>query len=480
MVNVFNPRQCEVTRNWSRYLSLYQLGLGTRGIGFRDSSQDVLANFAAAPAESKALIRQLLSVQKADGSAMHQFNPLTMEGSMGDALERDDRPHYYSDDALWIVLAVCGYLKETADWEFLDEILPFYEKDRVGRPLAAGSVLDHLQRALAFTHGDTGAHGLPRLGFADWNDTVNLPAGAESLFTANLYGRALREMIDLCNFRMEGEKALAYRADYEAMRAQVNASAWDGAWYVRYFDADGSPLGSKANKEGQIYINSQSWAVISGFAGSERAEAALESVNRRLNTPNGVKLSSPGFNGFDRARGGITTYPPGAKENGGIFLHTNPWVIIAEALLGHGDRAYQYYCQINPALRNERIEEFECEPYVYPQNILGDEHPQFGLGRNSWLSGTASWTYQAATQYILGIRAEYDGLRIDPCIPSTWDGFTAHRTFRGDVYHITVLNPHHVCRGVTRFILDGFPLPSSLIPIAGDGKEHWVEITLEA
>jgi cellobiose phosphorylase len=478
MVNVFNPRQCEVTRNWSRYLSLYQLGLGTRGIGFRDSSQDVLANFVQAPAESKALLRQLLSVQKADGSAMHQFNPLTMEGSMGDAMERDDRPHYYSDDALWIVLAVCGYVKETGDWEFLDEWPPYYEKDRDGQPLAVGNVFDHLARALAFTKRDTGAHGLPRLGYADWNDTVNLPAGAESVFTANLYGRALLEMIDLCNFQMNAAAAATFRADYDAMRERVNACAWDGEWYLRYFNADGSPLGSKTNKEGQIYINSQSWAVISGFARDERVEQALEAVNQHLNTPNGIKLSSPGFNGFDWSRGGITTYPPGAKENGGIFLHTNPWVMIAEAMAGHGDRAYQYYCQINPALRNERIEEFECEPYVYPQNILGDEHPQFGLGRNSWLSGTASWTYQAATQYILGIRAEYDGLRVDPCIPAAWDGFTAHRAFRGDFYHITVRNPQHLCRGAQRFILDGFPLPGSLVPIVGDGKEHWVEITL--
>jgi cellobiose phosphorylase len=479
MVNIFNPRQCEVTRNWSRYLSLYQLGLGTRGIGFRDSSQDVLANFAAAPAESKALVRQLLSVQKQDGSAMHQFNPLTMEGSMGDAMERDDRPHYYSDDALWIVLAVCGYLKETGDWAFLDETMPFYEKDRAGKPLEGGTVFEHLWRALAFTRQDTGAHGLPHAGFADWNDTVNLPTGAESLFTANLYGKALREMIELASFRGDGEAAARYQSDYADACAKVNEAAWDGAWYVRYFDADGSPLGSRTNKEGQIYINSQSWAVISGFATPERGEMALESVNRRLNTANGIKLSSPGFKRYNPARGGITTYPPGAKENGGIFLHTNPWVMIAEALAGHGDRAYQYYCQINPALRNERIDEFECEPYVYPQNILGDEHPQFGLGRNSWLSGTASWTYQAATQYILGIRAEYAGLRIDPCIPAAWDGFTARRTFRGATYAITVHNPHHACRGVASLIVDGTPIPGCIAPVFTDGREHRIEVIIE-
>ena len=207
------------------------------------------------------------------------------------------------------------------------------------------------------------------------------------------------------------------------MTARVEAAAWDGEWYVRYFDADGTPLGSRQNQHGQIYLNGQSWAVISGFASPERARQAMESVYERLNTRNGIKLSAPGFNGFDPKLGGVTTYPPGAKENGGIFLHPNPWAMIAETLLGDGDRAYQYYAQINPAGKNELIEVYECEPYVYPQNILGDEHPQFGLGRNSWLSGTASWSYQAATQWILGMRPDYAGLRIDPCIPADWDGF---------------------------------------------------------
>ncbi|HEY3345423.1 MAG TPA: hypothetical protein VGJ97_10865 [Anaerolineaceae bacterium] len=479
MVNIFNPRQCEVTRSWSRYLSLYQLGLGTRGIGFRDSSQDVLAGFLADPAASKTLIRQLLSVQKRDGSAMHQFNPLTMEGAVGDSIERDDRPHYYSDDHLWIVLAVCNYLKESGDWDFLDELLPFYEKDRNGDPLVNGSVFDHLKHALAFTQHDLGAHGLPKLGFADWNDSVNLARGAESLFTANLYGKALAEMASLCRFRGDGEAAGCYEADYTAMAELVNQAAWDGAWYVRYFDADGTPLGSKANREGQIYVNSQSWAVLSGFAPHERAEQALQSVHDRLNTASGIKLSTPGFNGFDQARGGITTYPPGAKENGGVFLHTNPWVIIAETQLGHGDRAYQYYCQVNPALRNDHIEEFECEPYVYPQNILGDEHPQFGLGRNSWLSCTASWMYQAATQSILGLRPEYDGLRIDPCIPAAWDGFTAYREYRGAKYRITVHNPHHLSRGVQSLSVDGCALPGNLAPIFSDGREHTLDVVME-
>ncbi|MCL4562445.1 MAG: glycosyl transferase [Chloroflexi bacterium] len=478
MVNIHNPRQCSVTRNWSRYLSYYQLGLGTRGIGFRDSSQDVLATFAQSPVDAKALIEQLLSVQKRNGSAMHQFNPISMIASEGDSLERDDRPHYYSDDHLWIVLAVCSYLKETGDWGFLEKKIPYYEKDKQGSPLETGTVREHQQRALEFTHTDTGGHGLPHLGFADWNDTVNLPTGAESIFTANLYGKALREMIDLAVRGGDEPLAGIYRQDYAAMQRQVNSQAWDGEWYVAYFDADGAPLGSRTNAQGQIYLNSQSWGVISGFATPERTRACLDTAYERLNTRYGIKISAPGYNGFDPRQGGITTYPPGAKENGGIFLHTNPWMMIAEALAGNGERAYQYYCQINPARQNDRLDEYECEPYVYAQNILGDEHLQFGLARNSWLTGTASWVYQAATQYILGVRPEYDGLRIEPCIPLAWEEFRVQRKFRGASYAIRVHNPGHVCSGVKSIALDGKPISGTLIPVLSDGTEHQVEVVL--
>ncbi len=259
---------------------------------------------------------------------------------------------------------------------------------------------------------------------------------------------------------------------------RVDGCAWDGEWYVRYFDAEGQPLGSHRNPAGQLYANAQSWPVISGFAPPERAARALDAVYERLNTPRGIKLSVPGYDGYDPALGGVSTYPPGAKENGGIFLHANPWVIIAETLLGHGERAYAYYSQINPAARNDEIEVYECEPYVYAQNILGDEHPQFGLARNSWLSGTASWMYQAGTQYILGVRPHYAGLRVDPCIPPAWDGFSVRRQFRGATYAITVRNPQHVSRGVRSVTVDGQPLDGSTLPLFGDGARHAVEVLL--
>jgi cellobiose phosphorylase len=285
-------------------------------------------------------------------------------------------------------------------------------------------------------------------------------------------------MIELARHLGDPGSAESYAADYETMKARVNEHAWDGEWYVRYFDADGSPLGSRHNTHGQIYINSQSWAVLSGFAPADRARLALDSVNRRLNTRKGLKLSAPGFDGFDPQRGGITTYPPGAKENGGIFLHTNPWVMIAEALLGNGDRAYEYYHQINPVAKNELIDEFQCEPYVYPQNILADEHPQFGLARNSWLSGTAAWAYRAATHYILGVRPTYAGLLVDPCIPTAWPGFRATRKFRGATYQIDVHNPRRVSKGVTLVRVDGRAVEGSLLPAFGDGQTHGVEVVM--
>ena len=483
MLNIHNPRQCYITLNWSRYLSSYQVGLGARGMGMRDSSQDIMGVVGNVPAEAKALLTKLLQVQRGNGAGMHQFYPQTMEASIGDAAEGGARPDYYGDDHLWLVLAVTAYLRETGDFAFLDTELPYYEKGRDGAPLEDGNVLDHLKRALAFTWDNTGAHGLPLAGFADWNDTVNLRTGAESLFNASLFGLALQEMIALMHHLGHGALATAYQQQYDVMRRRVNEEAWDetiggGTWYVRYFDSDGSPIGSRLNDKGRIYLNAQSWTVISSFAEPSRAIQALDAAHEHLNTGNGLKVGSPGYDGFDPAKGGITTYPPGAKENCGIFLHTNPWMMIAETMVGRGDLAHQFYTQINPATRNSRIDEFEVEPYVYCQNILSDEHPQFGLGRNSWLTGTASWAYQAGTQYILGIRPTYEGIEIDPCIPADWDGFRVHRVFRGATYEIEVKNPSHVSRGAVQVTVDGELITGNTVPIFEDGGTHTVEVVL--
>ncbi|MFP4697939.1 MAG: GH36-type glycosyl hydrolase domain-containing protein [Eubacteriales bacterium] len=478
MLNIHNPRQCYITKNWSRYLSLYQLGFGSRGIGVRDSSQDVLGVISHIPEESRELIEMLLSVQRSDGSAMHQFNPITMEANEGDSREMNDRPDYYSDDHLWIILAVCAYIKESGNLRFISKKIPFYKKDKTSNDTEEAEVLEHLKRGIEFTRNNIGKHGLPLLGFADWNDTVNLMTGSESMFTANLYGLALKEMIELSKVLEDKTGLNTYQLYYDDMKKSVNCNGWDGEWFIRYFDADGNPLGSKDNDYGQIYVNAQSWSVFSGFASEEYAETALNSVNNILNTNKGIKLSYPGFNKFHPEKGGITTYPPGAKENGGIFLHSNPWVIIAETKIGNGNRALEYYNQINPVTKNSILDEYECEPYCYPQNILGDEHPQFGLARNSWLSGTASWMYQAAIKYILGIQPDYNGLRINPCIPREWDGFKAIRKYRNATYDISVINPEHISKGIKEIMVDDQRIEGNVIPVFGDNSTHKIIVVM--
>lgn len=474
MLNLFNPRQCFVTFTWSRYLSYYQLGMGARGIGIRDTAQDLMAVFASVPQRAKEFLVRILSFQKSDGSSVHQFNPLSNLGSAGDSMEMEDRYHFYSDDHLWMVMAAAAYIKETGDDRFLDQTIPYYEKDRALKPILSGTVLAHIERALEFTRGHVGEHGLPLLGFADWNDTVNLPKGAESLFTANLFGTALAEMIPIMDFSGHSELAKKYRRMYQEMKDRVASCAWDGGWYLRYFDHEGNPIGSSQNEYGQIYLNAQTWPVISGFASEDRARRAMEALYEKLYTENGLKISSPGFNGYDPTYGGVTTFPPGVKENGGIFVHPNAWGIIAETKIGNGDRAYAYYAATNPATRNEKVEVYECEPFVYAQNIISDvDHPQFGLARNSWLTGSAAWHYLACSQYILGIRPEIMGLRIDPCIPAEWDGFSVFRKFRGKMYTIEVHNPQHVRKGVVKVIVDGRQLEGNLlVPEAMHLKNH--------
>ncbi len=477
LLNIHNPRQCYTTKTWSRYLSLYQLGYGSRGMGVRDSSQDVMGILSSRPAEARELLSNLLQVQKTAGNAMHQFYPINMEASVGDAVEYPDHPQYYGDDHLWIILATCEYLKETGDFSFLNEMLPYYPDNHIDDPVMA-SVLDHLENALRFTINNIGKNGLPLLGFADWNDTINLPAGAESMFIACLFGKACLEMIELCKHLSLPERVLNYTTWYQEMKTGFENIAWDGEWFRSYITADGAILGSAENKHGKLYTYGQAWPVIAGFATQDQTLKALDSVYQKLNTKNGIKLSTPGFNGYDRNIGGITTYPPGAKENCGIFVHVNPWVIIAETMNGNGDRAFEYYSQINPINKNDDIDTYEMEPYVFSQNILGDEHPKFGMARNSWLSGTASWMYQAGIQAILGIKPGYNGLIIQPCIPRTWKRYKISRVFRDVKYQITVTNPDGVTNGIKEIRLNGAVLDGNVIPIIASGKTVEVMVKL--
>lgn len=478
-VNIYNPRQCYITKNWARSLSLYQMGFGERGIGIRDLSQDIMGLIINSPNEGRESLELLLSMEKINGSAIHQFNPLNGVGSEGDALEKADRYKFYSDDHLWIVFAIMSYLKETGDMDFLGKIIPYYEKDSHGYPIERDTVMDHIDRAIEFTRKNVGAHGLPLLGFADWADPVNLPKGSESVFTAVLFGAVLKEAIDLCNYINRYSEANKYKSYYEEMKKIVNEEAWDGEWYISYFDEKGNPLGSRDNEKGKIYAHVQPWTIISGFADKEKSEKTLQAVRDILYTDWGIKFNYPGYNKYDEEKGGITTYPPGAKENGGIFLHCNPWVIIAETILGSGDRAYEYYDTINPISKNNKIEIYESEPYCFSQNILSNEHENFGLARNSWLSGTASWAYQAAAKYILGIRPEFDGLTIDPCINSKWEGFKVRKFYRGTMYNIEVANPEHICKGVKNIIVDGISINGNKIPILSENIEHYIQVIMK-
>ena len=470
-VNIWNQYQCKTTFNWSRFVSLYQLGLG-RGMGIRDSAQDTLGVMHAIPGEAKELIIKLLQCQYTDGRAYHLFFPLTGEGGQGDApVKLFD---WYSDDHLWLILAVNAYVKETGDFGFLNQSVQYNDKT------ISATVLEHLDMALNFTHNNRGPNKIALAGRADWNDTLNLDTGkgiAESVFTSMLYCRAAAELIELCGYLERQELCEKYQGMFDEMSNDINGSSWDGEWYKRAFDDFGEPIGSRENKFGKIFINSQSWAVLGGVADNEKANKCMESVDRYLNSKFGIVAMYPSYTEYDDTKGGVTTYPPGTKENGGIFLHTNPWVMIAQIMLGHGDKAFEYYSQILPGKRNDDAELYEVEPYVYCQNILGKEHPQFGVGRNSWLSGTAAWNMVASSQYILGIRAGYDRLVVDPCIPAKWQGFRAIRKFRGVIYNIEVQNPNRVSCGVSKIIVDGAEVDK--IPVFSAGTAHHVVVVMK-
>jgi len=457
VMSTLGPRQNHATFFWSRYLSLNQLGYGgDRGIGVRDTNQDLMGVLPYMPDKAREMIEKLLSVQRFDGSSMHQFNPLTMKASIGEGHAGTEQD-FYSDDHLWNVLAVVEYVKETGDTAFLDKLISYYDEGTDGKKL--GTVLEHLHRAMAFTAGNLGRHGLPKLGWADWNDAFNLE-GAESIFSACLYGKGLLEMQELMDVLGDVKSALGYAEDYDRIRKNVNKSAWDGDWYVSYLDKDGKPVGSKQNQEGQIYLYTQAWAVISGFASPERAARAMKSVQEKLDTKHGIKIMTPAYK---QPQAGISasSYTPGLKENAGIFLHPNPWAAIAETMLGHGARAVEIIDRINPLTKDTAT--YECQPDVFVQNMASDEHAQFGLARNPWLSGTVSWVNQATTKNILGIRPTLSGLMIDPSIPESWPGYTATRVFRGVACKIRVERSEKSAITIDGKAVVGNVVPTSLL-----------------
>jgi cellobiose phosphorylase len=471
MLNVWNQVQCRATLFWSRFVSAYETGLG-RGMGTRDSAQDTLAVVQNTPQRARQNLSTLWKLQFRDGHTWHQVFPLTGEGGVGLAAEYPDYPQWFCDDHLWLLIAICAYLRETGEFSYLDERIAFADGDD-------DTVWGHMQRAVEFTLAHRGPHGLPRLGFSDWDDTMNLDHGsgkAESVMATQQFCRAMLDLVELCDHLGKEDDAKRYRMHHGEMAEIINRVAWDGEWYARAFDNEGKPVGVQAEEYHQISLNTQTWAVIGECASAERARQAMHSAHARLNTRFGLAILAPAYTHGDPRIGGTTTYPPGAKENGGIFCHTNTWAIIAAARLGWNDLAYQYYQQIMP-LRRDDNDIFKVEPYVYCGNICGPEHAQFGYGRNSWLSGTASWTYVAGTQWILGIRPTYKGLKIAPVIPQEWHGFKAQRVFRGVTYHITV---ERAGKGNTASLMvDGSPIEGDIVSFPTEGiKEAQVDAVL--
>ncbi len=444
MVNIWNAYQCMATFNMSRSASFYESGIG-RGLGFRDSNQDLLGFVQMVPERARERILDLAATQLDTGGAYHQYQPLTKRGN-------NDIGSNFNDDPLWLVLGVAAYLKETGDQAILDEPVPYDN-----RPGSATPLYEHLERSIQYTLDRLGPHGLPLIGRADWNDCLNLNCfsdtpgqsfqtttnkdgkTAESVFIGGMFVLAANELAVIAGRRGLESKAQEYREAALKMGATVGTSGWDGAWFLRAYDDFGNKVGSNECTEGKIFIEPQGFCIIAGIGLSDgRARVALDSVKRHLATGHGIMLQQPAFSHYYLNLGEISSYPPGYKENAGIFCHNNPWIMIAETMVGNGDRAFDYYRRINPSAREKIIALHRCEPYVYAQMIAGKDAPTHGEAKNSWLTGTAAWNYVAITQHILGIRPTYDGLMVAPVIPAAWKGFSATRIFKGVHYHITV------------------------------------------
>ena len=485
MVNIWNAYQCMITFNMSRSASYFESGIG-RGMGFRDSTQDLLGFVHMVPSRARQRLLDLAATMLDSGGAYHQYQPLTKRGN-------NDVGSNFNDDPHWQVLATSAYIKETGDWSILDEMVPY--DNRAG---SETTLYEHLQRALQYTLDRLGPHHLPLIGRADWNDCLNLNCFsdtpgqsfqtttnkegkvAESVLIAGLFILSSKEMIDLAEHLGHSAAEIeGYRQAMQTMEETIWESGWDGAWFRRAYDDFSRPVGSKENKEGQIFIEPQGISIMAGLGLEDgRAQQTLDSVRERLATPHGIVLQQPAYSQYYLYMGEISSYPPGYKENAGIFCHTNPWIMIAETILGHGDQAHDYYRRINPSAREGISEVHRCEPYVYSQMIAGRDAATHGEAKNSWLTGTAAWNYVAITQWIIGIRAELDGLRVNPVIPTSWKSFEAIRQYRDVNYHINVTRSGP--GNQVKLTVDGTPIDGTLIPLpAAQVRDVQVEVEIQ-
>ena len=477
MVNIWHQYQCMVTFLMSRSASYYETGIG-RGMGFRDSCQDLYGFMHMIPQRARERIIDIASIQFADGSTYHQYQPLTKQGNA-------DIGGGFNDDPLWLVGAVCAYIKETGDFTILDHPTPF---DNV--PGSEVPLMEHVRRSVQFTVNNRGPHGLPLIGRADWNDCLNLncfseepgesfqtfgPSEgpvAESVFIGGMFVKYGSDYADLCARIGLTEEASTVRGAVSEMEETILRHGWDGQWFLRAYDAFGNKVGSCECEEGQIFIEPQGFCTLAGVGGREYGLKAMESTRKYLLGDYGVDLLYPCYSEYHKELGEITSYPPGFKENGSVFCHNNPWIICAESVLGRGNEAFDIYRRICPAYLEEKSEVHETEPYVYAQMVTGRASGNPGHAKNSWLTGTASWAFLSISQAILGIYPDYDGLRIAPCIPDELEEYTVRRRFRGTVYTI------HVKRtGEKTMRLDGTVTEGDLIPLS-DRPAVTVEVTL--
>ena len=463
MVNIWNQYQCKTTFNWSRSASYYEAG-GERGMGFRDSNQDTLGFAHQIPDKVRLRLIDIASVQFPEGRAHHGYSPLTKKGSN----------EGFGDDHLWLVQSVHNYIKETGDMNFLNELVPYTDGSK-------GKMYEHVQRAVEYAWNNVGHYGLPKAGKADWNDCLNL-SGPKGMFVSVMIScqlvmgsNLLAELAEKSGRVLDVDK---YKDMAKEMKKRINENAWDGEWYMRAFDDNGTPVGSSKSEEGKIWLESNTWAVLSGVAEGDRMIQTLDSIKKHLSTKYGIVLFSPAYSQYHPELGYVSVFPRGLKENAAIFCHTNPWAMCAEAIAGRGEQAFAYYKTILPSATNDIADIHWTEPYVYSQMIAGKEHKDFGQAKNSWLTGTAAWNFVAASQYILGVKADFDGLIIDPCIPKTWKGFKVKRVWRGNTYLINVTNPKKVNKGVYKLVVDGKEIKGNKAPIFKDGKEHTIDAVM--
>ena len=484
MVNTWNQYQCMTTLNLSRSASYFESGIG-RGMGYRDSNQDLLGVVHLQPERSRQRIIDLASTQLADGTCFHQYQPLTKKGNA-------DVGGGFNDDPLWLPLSVYAYISETGDAGILAAPCAYADK-----PDAKSTLMDHLELSMDYTLRNRGPHKLPLIGHADWNDCLNLNcfsttpgesfqcagdiggSSAESVMIAGLFCMACDKMAGIYRTVGQEKKAGAILAEKGRMQEAILASGWDGEWFLRAYDAHGNKVGSKECAEGKIFIESQGWGVLGGVGLADgKARQALDSVAKHLATPNGIVLQQPAYSTYHVELGEVTSYPPGYKENAGIFTHNNTWIQCAEAVLGEGDKAMAYYLAICPSKKQEQIETYRCEPYVYSQMTAGPDSPTPGEAKNAFLTGTAAWSFVAISQYILGVTPSPEGLVIDPCIPTKWKGFKVTRKFRGKTYVIEVKNPAGVSKGVRQMKVDGRVVAGNVVPVGVGAGVVRVEVEL--